>query len=911
MLLLIGPAGSGKTDYILEGVRQALRSGNSAIRLLVPTATLAQHWQNRLAREGFVFRRGLIQTLSGFVQDWAGEAPQVPDSVLYLIVEQAALRVNRPEFARVVQMPGFCASLARTMAEFSSAGCDSGRLATCLPDAPLAAAFLAVYQDVDRELARRGLAMRATRLQRAAARIEREGLGGIGAIWLDGFHALPDPELAVIAALGRHASLTLALSDADLTGPVRGRLQALGFQPQPMTRKRPMPATRLVVAPNIEREVDEIARRILEQAAVRPFREMAIVVRSEETYVPILRATLERFGIPARFYFKAELQQHAAVRCLGGIVDAMLGGWDHAATLAALRLLPRFAESNTMDRFAFKVRERIPNAGLGAMKALLVNEEGQPHGAEAEQLLHLLDSLAALEEWRSLSLLPKAWAARFGTLRNYFRPARPRDMDHTGMNARAAGAAVLDVFDECLAEAAQALDPAHTIPMEAFWRAVTSVLRLKPLRLADGRRNVVHVLSAEEARQWVLPVVFVCGMVEKQFPRFHPQNPYFPDAARARLNAAGVRVRTAPDFEREERALWDSAVTRATMLVTLSYPEFDARGDATLRSLFLDSLILMRENSEAVRPAPRYPPAPRGLLAIHTAIRNPSLLDYLRQKSASLSPSKLETYLQCPFQYFSLRMIRLKTAPPRPGKRLDFMTQGNIVHQVLAEWWANPQDITALFDRVFAQQLEEKRIPGGYHTERLRNAMLEDLQTFTRDDVWPRAAFHSRMEEKFEMPLDDSVVISGKIDRLDVDPDGNAYVIDYKYSARQRVLDKPKDETLLQAPLYLMAAEKFFGLEPAGMFYIGVKGGINYAGWSVKPLLDAAPLPQDWFQRTRERTLKIVQQIRSGRVEPAPANVDNCRFCDARDVCRIETRGAEVVAEIGAEIGAEIVVEGA
>src|SRR5450432_1283869 len=375
MLLLTGPAGSGKTDSILDGLREALRAGNSAVRLLVPTATLVQHLQNRLAREGFVFRAGLIQTLSRFVQDWAGDAPQVPDAVLYLIVEAAARRVNRPEFTRVVEMPGFCATLARTIAEFSSAGCDSRRLAACLPDAPLAAAFLAVYQEVDRELARRGLAMRATRLERAAARVEREGLGGIGAIWLDGFHALPDPELAVIAALGRHASLTLALGDGDLTGAVRGRLRALGFQERAMTRKRPAPASKLVVAPNIEREVDEIARRILEQAAVRPFREMAIVVRAGEIYVPILRATLERFGIPARFYFKSELQQHAAVRFLGGIVDAMLGGWDHGATLAALRLAPRFAESNAMDRFDFKVREQVPNAGLGAMKALLVNEE--------------------------------------------------------------------------------------------------------------------------------------------------------------------------------------------------------------------------------------------------------------------------------------------------------------------------------------------------------------------------------------------------------------------------------------------------------------------------------------------------------------------------------------------------------
>src|SRR5262249_22242992 len=129
-------------------------------------------------------------------------------------------------------------------------------------------------------------------------------------------------------------------------------------------------------APNLEREVEEIARRIVEQSAVRPFREMAIVVRAAETYVPILRSTLERFGIPARFYFEQELQQHAGMRFLAGVVEAMLGGWEHAATLAALRLAPRLAASAAMDRFEFRVREQIPNRGLEGLRALLLGAEG-------------------------------------------------------------------------------------------------------------------------------------------------------------------------------------------------------------------------------------------------------------------------------------------------------------------------------------------------------------------------------------------------------------------------------------------------------------------------------------------------------------------------------------------------------
>jgi ATP-dependent helicase/DNAse subunit B len=867
MLLVTGPAGSGKTTFLVDRFREALRSGNDAIRLLAPTATLAQHLQNRMAREGFVFRRRLIQTLSGFVEERAGDVPQAPDTVLYLMVEEATRRVNRPEFAAVAHMPGFCASLTHTIAEFSSAGCDSVRLAASVPESPLAAAFLAVYQEVERALERRGLATRAKRLERAAERIESQGLGDIRTIWLDGFHALPDPELRVIGALSRRADLTLTLGDGDATETVRARLHAMGFREERAGRARAKPAMALVRAPGIEREAEEIARRILEQAAAgRSFREMGIIARSAEAYAPVLRSTLERFGIPARFYFDSDLERHAVVRFLGGVVDAMLGGWDHARTLQALRLAPRFADSNVMDRFDFAVREQIPNTGLGALKALLAATPG------AERLMRLIDDLGAIEEWRSFELVPKDWAARLRMLRNLFHPSPLPEIG-----------AVLKLFDAALDEAALALE-SRPMGIEDFWRVAKSVLRLKPLRLADGRHNVVHVLSAEEARQWVLPVVFVCGMVEKQFPQFHRQDPFFPDAARSRLNAAGIRVRTAAEFEREERALFDSAITRATMLVTLSYPEFDARGDRTLPSLYLEGLLLAPEGSRAVRPQPRFPGCPLGPTRSPAEIRAPGLLEFLRQKTAKLSPTDLESFLQCPFRYFGRRTLRLKPAPARPQDRLDFLTQGGIVHEVLAAWWADQRDVAPLFEDVFARYVEEKRIPWGYHTERLRNAMLDDLRAFASDGQWPRGDFQSRMEESFVFRLDQSLEISGKIDRLDTSPDGRAYVIDYKYSTAQNTKDKLKDENLLQAPLYLMAAEELFGVKPTGMFYVGLKGGVVYAGWRE--------IPEGWLERKKQQTLQVVAEIRAGRVESTPADPDKCRYCEFRDVCRVETGGA-------------------
>lgn len=859
---------------------EALRAKNDAVRVLVPTATLAQHLQNRIAREGFVFRRNLIQTLSSFAEAWAGDRPQAPEPVLYLIVEQAVARINRAEFRRVAELPGFCAAVAHTIAEFSSAGCDSGRLAAHLPNAPLAAAFLAVYREVDRVLERRGLALRGQRLERAAARIRAEGLGGIRTIWMDGFHVLPDPELAVIEALAQHADVTLTLGDADAGEAIRARLWAMGFEEERAPGMPPQPELRLVKASRMEREAEEIARRIVEHAAAgRPFREIGIIVRSTEPYVPVLRATLERFGIPARFYFDSELEQHAAVRFLITSVDAMLGGWDYAATLAALRLAPRFADSGAMDRFDFTVREQLPDSGVGGLKALAGNLEGP--------LAHLIDSLARLEEWCAFEMPPADWAARFLTLRNLFRAARPApEADHESALLGRSQAEALSRFDEAVEDAAQALDPARSIGLAEFWRAVKSAVRLKPLRLEDGRRNVVHVLSAPEARQWVLPVVFVCGLVERHFPQFHPHDPFFPDAARAELVSAGIRMRTAAEFEKDERALFDAAITRGTAEVTLSYAESDSRNERNLPSLYLEELALPEETARTVQPQPRAVPT-RPAAA---AIRAPALLTVLREKTTRISPSGLESYLQCPFQYFGGRILRLEPRPPRPEERLDFRKQGELVHAVLAEWRAQPQEIGPLFDRVFAEYCEQCRIPNGYHTERLRQAMREDLERFAADETWPRAGFHSRPEEKFEFALDGSLQIVGRIDRIDTAPDGRSYVLDYKYSAAQRVKDKLKSGDQFQAPLYLMAAEKVFGVQPAGMFYISLKGKVEYAGWSAEPFLGAAPIPDDWLASAASRTSQLVEAMRAGRIAPEPANPDSCRFCDSRDVCRIEVR---------------------
>ena len=109
----------------------------------------------------------------------------------------------------------------------------------------------------------------------------------------------------------------------------------------------------------------------------------------------------------------------------------------------------------------------------------------------------------------------------------------------------------------------------------------------------------------------------------------------------------------------------------------------------------------------------------------------------IAQTQAEVRPTALESYLQCPFQFFGRHTLRLKGAPLRPEERLDFLARGKIVHGVIAEWLAARGSIDEIFNRIFRETTQAERIPASYKTELLRSGMLTDLRRFAQNECWP------------------------------------------------------------------------------------------------------------------------------------------------------------------------------
>jgi RecB family exonuclease len=347
------------------------------------------------------------------------------------------------------------------------------------------------------------------------------------------------------------------------------------------------------------------------------------------------------------------------------------------------------------------------------------------------------------------------------------------------------------------------------------------------------------------------------------------------------------------DVENEEAFLFQSAVSRATSHLVLSYPQTNERGDLNLRSLFLDPDEAAL-SSPAVRPRALRAPATSG----PSVIADAGLLQVLAEKYETFKPTALESYLQCAFQFFGRSTLALQAAPLRPEKRLDFLVRGNIVHDVLAEWFRQRPPIDALLYSMFEKAVQKYSIPSGYHTAFWRETMRQDLRNFIQDTQWP-AGFESVMEQSIEFALDSGVRIKGRADRIDSTPDGVAFVIDYKYS-KMKSKARLAEPNLLQGPLYLLGVERALKFIPGGMLYCTLGGDtVTYGGWSDRPLGDIRiqPLTREWMEGAASRSASAAAEIAAGRTIPAPADPGKCRFCDLRDVCRYAARAQAVAVE--------------
>jgi ATP-dependent helicase/DNAse subunit B len=150
------------------------------------------------------------------------------------------------------------------------------------------------------------------------------------------------------------------------------------------------------------------------------------------------------------------------------------------------------------------------------------------------------------------------------------------------------------------------------------------------------------------------------------------------------------------------------------------------------------------------------------------------------------------------------------------------------------------------------------------------------------------------------LELAPGLTLSGKIDRIDVDPFGARGIVqDYKsgksaYSAR-----RIESELRLQIPLYMLVLRDLVGLEPLGGLYRPLAGARRPRGLVRGSEAETLPgyvshdyLDEQEFwgvvESARRTAAALAERIQTGDVRHDPLGGECPTWCDLWSMCRIE-----------------------
>jgi RecB family exonuclease/superfamily I DNA/RNA helicase len=328
-------------------------------------------------------------------------------------------------------------------------------------------------------------------------------------------------------------------------------------------------------------------------------------------------------------------------------------------------------------------------------------------------------------------------------------------------------------------------------------------------------------------------------------------------------------------------------------------------------------------------------------------VTDPDLLRLLKQKFGPdfvHSASGLSVYGNCPYRFYAQRVLRLE---PRGEAALDLQAidAGKLLHDILRRFFEQHRreplpkldrkklqtELATIADKVFD---EHERVVPPLNKQiwkidrEIRKILLDQVLLYEleiqeaaeREQVLPtyfEVAFGgmksaAKDPESKDEPLEitretfvgeESIKISGQIDRVDVARDNTVVAYDYKLSTGSSRGDITSGRSL-QLPIYLEALEKLILPDHpiAGGGYYVIRGAQDRRN---KGLYRASQLDylrlraknsvfsdDDWQQIRAQVVAKIwdfLDGMRAGdfRVDPSE-RTKTCRFCDYGAVCRYD-----------------------
>jgi ATP-dependent helicase/DNAse subunit B len=302
-----------------------------------------------------------------------------------------------------------------------------------------------------------------------------------------------------------------------------------------------------------------------------------------------------------------------------------------------------------------------------------------------------------------------------------------------------------------------------------------------------------------------------------------------------------------------------------------------------------------------------------------TRLRHPLVLRQFGDRTL-FNVTELERFADCSSAWFFDRVVDPRTI----DGEVDAKLRGSIAHTTLHRFFAGlPKEVGS--DRVIPERLDEalaflrrclEQAIEGQRIEmtpmerrELTEGLWRDLEASIRDEaasdtpLVPRrfevsfGSDRSPQELQRGLELGEGLVLSGKIDRIDVDPfSARGIVQDYKAGKGAHSAQQIEQEQRLQIPLYMLVLRDLVGIEPIGGVYRPLAGdrkprGLLRAGEAPPGYARNDYVEEDEFwakvERSRATALELAQRIRAGDVRHDPKGEGCPQWCDLWTMCRV------------------------
>lgn len=459
----------------------------------------------------------------------------------------------------------------------------------------------------------------------------------------------------------------------------------------------------------------------------------------------------------------------------------------------------------------------------------------------------------------------------------------------------------------------------------------------------ETRQNAVLVGGMIEARAFRFKAVALLGLSEGLFPVVENPDPFLDEALRRDLKME-------PRLGREQSSIFHQAFTRAEKQQLLTRPYLAEDGEKWDPSPYWNSVksLFAEDSCKKIQPATPRPQAdacsPEELLfwaeqQNSLSIESDALLNRrqriaeggkilkarrARQASGAFegyadqlvdflltnyspdhtwSPSRLEGYTTCPFDFYVNHVLDLKERNV-PEIGLSVAQKGSIYHEILELVYRNAgekadintllaflEDYAASVYRISPRKLGFRESPLWEVEKAEMTGKLRDTITALEEkrENWDPIQLEAKfgITEPFAIDIgNEMVLVRGTIDRVDKNSEGDVRVMDYKSGSGNLSKSDLISGRRLQITIYALAAQQGLSLGNVVDGFYWVIGG------KQNPFLQLSRFkhedqegPYAAYEVLQAHLDRIVRGVRAGEFPPKPPKGGCPSYCPAAGWC--------------------------